>query len=89
MKTKFVKAKDVDPSNLSAEHALRIGITKAVIGVRCTKCGLPGLLDQKPGHKCSACFGLLAEHKVDNTNCSWCTDETICVVCAREAFRLP
>ena len=63
-------------------------LTKFVIGVRCPKCKLPGLLEQKPGHLCTACLEPLVEHKVNNTNCWWCTNNTICSACAQEAHRL-
>lgn len=67
---------------------MNVFLTSAIIGVRCPKCALPGLLDQKPGHLCVACATPLKEHKVDNTGCSWCTDAGVCVVCAKKAHRL-
>lgn len=63
-------------------------ITKTIIGVRCPKCGLPGLLDQKPGHFCVVCAIPLKEHRVDTTNCNWCSDNAICIVCAKQAYQL-
>lgn len=58
----------------------KIEITKAVIQVRCRRCNLPAILEQKPGHLCCHCGHELIEKKVDVTNCPWCNDDTICSV---------
>lgn len=67
-----------------------ISIKREVIGVRCSKCGACGLLDQKPGHGCAeiGCGGNLAEYRHDSTNCQWCSESGICLVCAKEVRRL-